>query len=152
MFTDKPIRPTQTVHHQTALLTTSCSSNVSPALCTPTGSGSGSGTARQEEGGDVSVHCWFDSLNGSRFFCRNDCSDGDLLLWTTGHEAQSGRYSISSQEQPLMEACTVVLHISRLSLSDTGLYSCGLGEALNPTSLSRFHISVGEFERVSASR
>ncbi|XP_008285870.1 uncharacterized protein LOC103361544 [Stegastes partitus] len=95
-----------------------------------------------EEGGDVSVHCWFDSLNGSRFFCRNDCSDGDLLLWTTGHEAQSGRYSISSQEQPLMEACTVVLHISRLSLSDTGLYSCGLGEALNPTSLSRFHISV----------
>uniref|UniRef100_A0A3P8U7X9 Immunoglobulin subtype domain-containing protein n=1 Tax=Amphiprion percula TaxID=161767 RepID=A0A3P8U7X9_AMPPE len=97
----------------------------------------------------INIVCRFYSSSSTKFFCRNDCRQ--ILLRTTGDEAESGRYSIRYYQEPIIRSFTVKTTISKLKLNDSGLYSCGLGESWTSASFLKFNILVtaGEFQRVS---
>ncbi|XP_038577612.1 uncharacterized protein LOC119905013 isoform X6 [Micropterus salmoides] len=74
------------------------------------------------EGGDIRVGCSFSSYGTSMFFCKRECKPEDILIHTTGVRDQRGRYSITYEGGE-----NVVVSITQLTKSDSGLYSCGLG-------------------------
>ncbi|XP_038554094.1 polymeric immunoglobulin receptor-like isoform X2 [Micropterus salmoides] len=56
------------------------------------------------------------------FFCKRECKPEDILIKTTGVRDQRGRYSITYEGGE-----NVVVSITQLTKSDSGLYRCGLG-------------------------
>ncbi|XP_026223985.1 uncharacterized protein LOC113167514 isoform X1 [Anabas testudineus] len=94
----------------------------------------------RDEGGNISVVCKFSFSKSRKFFCRNDCKEGNVLIETTEDRDQRGRYSLyynASVSRPVLRVT-----IAELEKSDSGRYTCGLGESLSSASLQRFEVSV----------
>ncbi|KAK2851940.1 hypothetical protein Q5P01_008216 [Channa striata] len=98
------------------------------------------------EGGNITVGCLFSaSKSRRRFFCKGDCTTGNILIETTNDRAQSGRYSIEYEEE-FYPSTQILMNVSitQLKKSDSGLYMCSLDIewALDPN--SEFKINVIE--------
>lgn len=96
-------------------------------------------------GGNVPVTCRAAVHNGTRFFCRGECTkEDDILLEIESKVAQSGRYGIEFKK-----GRDYGLHVTirQLKKSDAGWYKCGYGNPLSPLSVYSFPIIVvdGEF-------
>ncbi|XP_026224402.1 uncharacterized protein LOC113167771 isoform X2 [Anabas testudineus] len=95
------------------------------------------------EGESVMAECHF-SLSGSRkFFCKDKCTEEDILVETKDDAAQRGRYSIKYKEGSFPVSSTVVyVSITQLTKSDSGWYKCGLERPYMPDSYSEFELRV----------
>ncbi|XP_031178783.2 polymeric immunoglobulin receptor-like [Sander lucioperca] len=95
---------------------------------------------RRTEGEDIRVTYSFYQSGTTKFFCKNECKQGDLLIETTDVTAQNGRYGIKYEE--LQSGAVVSVSISQLTRSDSGLYRCGLGSPLSAASYRDFEVIV----------
>ncbi|XP_028439658.1 uncharacterized protein LOC114559275 [Perca flavescens] len=95
------------------------------------------------EGEDIRVNCSFSQSGNTRFFCKNECKQGDLLIETTDVTAQSGRYGMKYETSKLKADVRFVnVSISQLTRSDSGLYRCGLRNSSSAASYVDFRIRV----------
>ncbi|KAF1391061.1 hypothetical protein PFLUV_G00064680 [Perca fluviatilis] len=92
------------------------------------------------EGEDIRVKCSSSQSGNTKFFCKNECKQGDLLIETSDVTAQSGRYGMEYETSKLKT--NVSVSISQLTRSDSGLYRCGLGRPLSAASYTDFRIRV----------
>ncbi|KAF3696393.1 Polymeric immunoglobulin receptor [Channa argus] len=96
------------------------------------------------EGERVEASCQFSFSESTRFFCKGRCEEGNILLETTGDRARSGRYSIENIEESATKQILLSVTITDLNKSDSGRYTCGLGESLSSASFQSFEISIAE--------
>nr|XP_020474618.1 polymeric immunoglobulin receptor-like isoform X2 [Monopterus albus] len=96
---------------------------------------------QRNEGGNVSLFCPFSSSEHTKFFCRNECKEEDILIRTDENRTQSGRYGIECKYKS-SEQGILILNITHLTKSDSGRYRCGLGTALGPDPYKDFEIRV----------
>lgn len=82
------------------------------------------------------VFAWFNS----KYFCKDPCkTDGDLLVRVqSGQKAESGRISLAD-----LGNGDFVVNISRLQLSDSGLYWCGVDRTATDTFID-VHLTVNK--------
>ncbi|XP_039878832.1 uncharacterized protein LOC120728132 isoform X2 [Simochromis diagramma] len=92
-------------------------------------------------GGDLKAGFSFDSAGTWKMFCREECEGENILINTTDVRAQTGRYSI---EYEWTGSHGLYVSISKLTESDSGQYSCGLGGSSSSASLTQFAIVVAE--------
>uniref|UniRef100_A0A3Q3K353 Immunoglobulin V-set domain-containing protein n=1 Tax=Monopterus albus TaxID=43700 RepID=A0A3Q3K353_MONAL len=92
---------------------------------------------QRNEGGNVSLFCPFSSSEHTKFFCRNECKEEDILIRTDENRTQSELHFF-----------VLRIIVKKLTKSDSGKYKCGSGSSLNLASVHTFRISVteGEFE------
>ncbi|XP_049436369.1 uncharacterized protein LOC125891278 isoform X2 [Epinephelus fuscoguttatus] len=83
------------------------------------------------EGGNITVVCSFTFSGTTKFFCKNDCEDGDILIQTEKDAAQSGRYSIEYNKGAIYESALLYVSIRNLTESDSGRYRCRLTRILS---------------------
>ncbi|XP_026223976.1 uncharacterized protein LOC113167512 isoform X1 [Anabas testudineus] len=95
-----------------------------------------------DEGGEVTVVCYFSSSKGRKFFCKNDCKEGNVLIETTDVQAENGRYSIRYGQESVTNNFFLRVTTAALIKSDSGPYTCGLGESLSSASFQRFEVGV----------
>ncbi|XP_049436385.1 uncharacterized protein LOC125891289 [Epinephelus fuscoguttatus] len=81
------------------------------------------------EGGNITGGCRFTLSGTTKFFCKNDCEDGDILIQTENDTAQSGRYSIEYKGGAFYESALLYVSIRNLTKSDSGRYRCRLGDS-----------------------
>ncbi|CAI5648839.1 unnamed protein product [Oreochromis niloticus] len=93
-------------------------------------------------GGNVTVPLVFQSSGTWKMFCREDCEGENILIKTTDVRAQTGRYSIEYKRESTVYVLSV--SISKLTESDSGQYSCGLGGSSSSASYERFGVFVAE--------
>ncbi|XP_041858918.1 polymeric immunoglobulin receptor-like [Melanotaenia boesemani] len=92
----------------------------------------------QAKGGSIRVKCSFTLAElYNLFFCKNKCKTQDVLVETSGFTAQSGRFGIEYEKKGMFHVT-----ISNLSLSDSGLYSCGVNVFSAPNPCNAFEIRV----------
>ncbi|XP_062416630.1 uncharacterized protein LOC119223748 isoform X4 [Pungitius pungitius] len=101
-----------------------------------------------EEGGNITVGCFFTLSGKTKFFCKEPCEQGDILIKTEEDTAESGRYSIKYKE---VGSKVIYVTITKLIKSDAGKYRCGLYRSLLPSSSSEIEITVEEASVPSAS-
>ncbi|XP_062416628.1 uncharacterized protein LOC119223748 isoform X2 [Pungitius pungitius] len=94
-----------------------------------------------EEGGNITVGCFFTLSGKTKFFCKEPCEQGDILIKTEEDTAESGRYSIKYKE---VGSKVIYVTITKLIKSDAGKYRCGLYRSLLPSSSSEIEITVEE--------
>ncbi|XP_039878843.1 polymeric immunoglobulin receptor-like isoform X2 [Simochromis diagramma] len=92
-------------------------------------------------GGDLKAGFSFKSPGTWKMFCREECEGENILINTTDVRAQTGRYSI---EYEIESDYGLYVSISKLTESDSGQYSCGLGGSSSSASLTQFAIVVAE--------
>lgn len=95
-------------------------------------------------GGDFKAGFSFDSPGTWKMFCREQCEGENILIKTTDVRAQTGRYSIEYKKESTYYVLSV--SISKLTESDSGQYSCGLGGSSSSASYERFGVFVAEGE------
>ncbi|KAK2850775.1 hypothetical protein Q5P01_007051 [Channa striata] len=95
-----------------------------------------------DEGGTASVACYFPSDKSTKFFCQGECKGGKILINTTKNETRSDRYSITYAEESVRKRFLLRAIITQLNMSDSGRYTCGLGESLDEASIQEFDICV----------
>ncbi|XP_054868616.1 uncharacterized protein LOC129349442 isoform X2 [Amphiprion ocellaris] len=79
------------------------------------------------EGKDITVECQLPVSGSKKFFCRETCEGGNILIETTKNNDQSGRYSIWYEEGHFPSRKTIMfVSIKRLKMSDSGRYRCAL--------------------------
>lgn len=96
---------------------------------------------RGSERGEVSFRCSHTyAWSNSKYLCKDPCkSDSDTLVWVqAGQKAESGRISLADLGNGVS-----VVNISRLQLSDSGLYWCGVNRALGDTFID-VHLTVNK--------
>ncbi|MEQ2284247.1 hypothetical protein AMECASPLE_019630 [Ameca splendens] len=95
----------------------------------------------KEPGSWLTVACSFSFSGTKKYFCRGDCGE-DVLLYTDGVRAQSGRYSIGHDESAKSNVFYVT--IKNLTRFDSGQYRCL--SYLNSGTISHvdFHINVSD--------
>ncbi|KAL3975107.1 hypothetical protein ACER0C_023733 [Sarotherodon galilaeus] len=93
-------------------------------------------------GGNVTVPLVFQSSGTWKMFCREDCEGENILIKTTDVRAQTGRYSIEYKIESTVYVLSV--SVSKLTESDSGQYSCGLGGSSSSASYKRFGVFVAE--------
>ncbi|KAK7881042.1 hypothetical protein WMY93_032348 [Mugilogobius chulae] len=78
-------------------------------------------------GGDFTYPCLFYESGNKKSFCRNTCSEEDMLVETTGDSGRSGRYSLqySKRADDLSEVDVTIKSVKK---SDSGVYKCHLDE------------------------
>ncbi|XP_044207957.1 CMRF35-like molecule 9 [Thunnus albacares] len=97
------------------------------------------------EGGNITVTCKFKLYGDKKFFCKEECEEGNVLIETTDVRAQSGRYSIEYKEGTFpVDSEILYVSISQLTKSDSGRYSCGLDRTWLPDGFSEFEIRVSD--------
>lgn len=101
-------------------------------------------TYTQAEGSNVTVGCTFAYRAAEKLLCKGDCTTGVILMQTTNNTAQSGRYSIEFIGNDL--TAVMYVHVSDLNKSDSGLYTCSLGETWFPSASQEFSINVTDGE------
>ncbi|XP_019204993.1 uncharacterized protein LOC109196136 [Oreochromis niloticus] len=89
-------------------------------------------------GGDFKAGFTFNSPGTWKMFCREKCEGENILIKTTDVRAQTGRYSIEYENNVLS------VSISKLTESDSGQYSCGLGGSPSSAPFTPFVIVVAE--------
>ncbi|XP_062416632.1 CMRF35-like molecule 8 isoform X2 [Pungitius pungitius] len=94
-----------------------------------------------EEGGNITVGCFFTFSGKTKFFCKEPCEQGDILIKTEEDTAESGRYSIKYKE---VGSKVIYVTITKLIKSDAGKYRCGLDRSFLPSSSSEIEITVEE--------
>ncbi|XP_067449740.1 polymeric immunoglobulin receptor-like [Thunnus thynnus] len=93
------------------------------------------------EGGNGSWSCHFTSSGSTKFFCKGECKEEDILIKTDNVTDQSGRYSIKYKDGSSGRR-TVTVTITQLTKSDSGRYRCGLGGSSVPDDYSDFDITI----------
>ncbi|XP_042265570.1 mucin-5AC-like isoform X5 [Thunnus maccoyii] len=93
------------------------------------------------EGGNGSIICSLTSSGSTKFFCKGECKEEDILIKTDGVTAQSGRYSISYEDGSSGRR-TVTVTFTQLTKSDSGRYTCGLGGSSVPDAYRDFDVIV----------
>ncbi|CAK6980114.1 uncharacterized protein LOC121896026 isoform X1 [Scomber scombrus] len=93
------------------------------------------------EGGSGSLHCYLTSSGNTKFFCKGECKEENILIKTDGVTAQSGRYSIEYKDKSSGRR-TVTVTIKQLTKSDSGRYRYGLGGSLVPDYYCEFDLIV----------
>ncbi|CAK6980113.1 uncharacterized protein LOC121896026 isoform X1 [Scomber scombrus] len=85
------------------------------------------------EGGNGSLSCYFTSSGNTKFFCKGECKEENILIKTDDVTAQSGKYSIKYEDG---SSGTRILTstFTQLIESDSGRYRFGLGGSLFPDS------------------
>ncbi|XP_062283199.1 uncharacterized protein LOC133987773 [Scomber scombrus] len=93
------------------------------------------------EGGSGSLTYSFTSSGNTKFFCKGECKEENILIKTDDVTAQSGRYSIKYKDGS-SGTRSVTVTITQLTKSDAGRYRYGLGGSLFPDSYSDFDLIV----------
>ncbi|XP_019204976.1 uncharacterized protein LOC102075918 isoform X3 [Oreochromis niloticus] len=93
-------------------------------------------------GGDFKAGFSFNSPGTWKMFCREKCEGENILIKTTDVRAQTGRYSIEYKKESTYYVLSV--SISKLTESDSGQYSCGLGGSPSSAPFTPFVIVVAE--------
>ncbi|XP_042265110.1 polymeric immunoglobulin receptor-like [Thunnus maccoyii] len=93
------------------------------------------------EGGSGSIICSLTSSGSTKFFCKGECKEEDILIKTDDVTAQSGRYSIRYEDGSSGRR-TVTVTFTQLTKSDSGRYRCGLGGSSAPDAYTDFDITV----------
>ncbi|XP_049436377.1 uncharacterized protein LOC125891286 isoform X2 [Epinephelus fuscoguttatus] len=83
------------------------------------------------KGGNITVVCPFSWSGTTKFFCKNDCKGGDILIKTKKDTHQSGRYSIEYKKRAFYETALLYVSIRNLTESDSGRYRCRLARILS---------------------
>uniref|UniRef100_A0A3P9K8Q1 Immunoglobulin domain-containing protein n=1 Tax=Oryzias latipes TaxID=8090 RepID=A0A3P9K8Q1_ORYLA len=101
----------------------------------------------KREGEDITVRCYLTFSGSRKLLCKETCEEGNILINTTSNEDQRGRYSIK-YEYHLIGSSILDVTITKLTKSDSGLYTCELKKMLSPDSEDNFIIIVtkGEFD------
>uniref|UniRef100_A0A7N6AQ11 Immunoglobulin domain-containing protein n=1 Tax=Anabas testudineus TaxID=64144 RepID=A0A7N6AQ11_ANATE len=97
------------------------------------------------EGGSGTIDCYLNLPGNTKFFCRKQCKEEDILVKTDGVTANNGRYSVKYSDGPSGRGIVSVT-ITNLIKSDSGPYRCGLGKSSTPDSYSDFEIRVSDGE------
>ncbi|XP_026223974.1 polymeric immunoglobulin receptor-like [Anabas testudineus] len=95
------------------------------------------------EGGNGTINCYLNLPGSTKFFCRNQCKEEDILVKTDGVTANNGRYSVKYSDGSSGRGILSVT-ITNLIKSDSGPYRCGLGKSSTPDSYSDFEIRVSD--------
>ncbi|XP_067449687.1 uncharacterized protein [Thunnus thynnus] len=93
------------------------------------------------EGGSGSLSCHLTSSGSTKFFCKGECKEEDILIKTDDVTAQSGRYSIRYEDGSSGRR-TVTVTFTQLTKSDSGQYRFGLGGSSVPDSYCDFDLIV----------
>ncbi|XP_062283196.1 polymeric immunoglobulin receptor-like [Scomber scombrus] len=93
------------------------------------------------EGGSGSIQSYLTSSGNTKFFCKGECKEENILIKTDDVTAQSGRYSIEYKDGSSGRRIVYVT-IKQLTKSDSGRYRCGLGGSLVPDSYYDFDLIV----------
>ncbi|XP_067449739.1 uncharacterized protein [Thunnus thynnus] len=93
------------------------------------------------EGRNGSIHCYFTSPGSTKFFCKGECKEDDILIKTDDVTAQSGRYSIKYKDGSSGRRIVIVT-ITQLTKSDSGQYRCGLSGSSVPDAYWDFVITI----------
>ncbi|KAM3617239.1 uncharacterized protein V6R79_003739 [Siganus canaliculatus] len=93
------------------------------------------------EGGTGTINCHLARSGSRKFFCKDQCGPGDVLVQTDGDSAQRGRFSITYKDESSARGIVSVT-ITNMTRSDSGRYRCGLGGTSLPESHSDFDIQV----------
>ncbi|XP_063320555.1 uncharacterized protein LOC134618882 isoform X2 [Pelmatolapia mariae] len=95
-------------------------------------------------GGGVTAKCVHYDRQTWKMFCREECEGENILINTTDARAQTGRYSIEYYFDLETGSHGLYVSISKLTESDSGQYSCGLGGSSSSASFTPFGIFVAE--------
>ncbi|KAM9751155.1 polymeric immunoglobulin receptor-like isoform 1-T1 [Menidia menidia] len=88
------------------------------------------------EGDSISFGCAFDPPPGSRFFTKG-APEGEVLLVGAGNaSAQRGRFILG------LDGGIFYVGITQLRTSDSGLYSCGVGDPASPDLQRQFELRL----------
>ncbi|XP_063320556.1 uncharacterized protein LOC134618882 isoform X3 [Pelmatolapia mariae] len=101
-------------------------------------------------GGGVTAKCVHYDRQTWKMFCREECEGENILINTTDARAQTGRYSIEYYFDLETGSHGLYVSISKLTESDSGQYSCGLGGSSSSASFTPFGIFVAEAAGPSA--
>ncbi|XP_023190689.1 polymeric immunoglobulin receptor-like isoform X2 [Xiphophorus maculatus] len=89
-------------------------------------------------GEDLDITCYNLSPGPRRIFCQGE----NVLLNTTSNKAARGRSSIKYSERVCDKSYNLTVRVSNLTLSDSGLYRCGLTDS--PSTFIKFKAFVAE--------
>ncbi|XP_051805973.1 uncharacterized protein LOC110960721 isoform X1 [Acanthochromis polyacanthus] len=104
---------------------------------------------RRLEGEDITVRCSFAFSGHTKFFCREKCEEGNILIKTTKNNDQRGRYRIRYESKSFLSDDILHVSIKHLKKSDSGWYRCTLGRSWFPDSSEDFQIVVTEASTTS---
>ncbi|XP_026223995.1 polymeric immunoglobulin receptor-like [Anabas testudineus] len=93
------------------------------------------------EGGNASLGCGLSPIGSMKFFCREQCQEGNILIKTAAVTGTSGRYSLTFINDTNGRQILVVA-FTNMAQSDSGLYRCGFGTSSGPYSYWDFEIRV----------
>uniref|UniRef100_A0A3B3Y8H7 Immunoglobulin V-set domain-containing protein n=1 Tax=Poecilia mexicana TaxID=48701 RepID=A0A3B3Y8H7_9TELE len=80
-------------------------------------------SVKLDAGSSLTVACSFGSSGKTKYFCRGGCEEEEnILVYTDGVRAQSGRYSIGHSKHKSSDVFYVT--IKNLTQSDSGRYRC----------------------------
>lgn len=99
-------------------------------------------TCVEPEGGSIRIRCSFSSAGlFNLFFCKDECKKQDVLIETDGFKGQRGRYRIEYERDGVFYAT-----IANLTMSDSGVYMCGVDvrSSLNPCLVVNISVTDGE--------
>ncbi|XP_037553032.1 polymeric immunoglobulin receptor-like, partial [Nematolebias whitei] len=96
----------------------------------------------REAGQDFTVRCSFDSDETWKIFCRENCEGENLLIKTKKDTDKKGRYRTEHSKRSFLSSPAVSVSISAVTQSDSGQYTCGLGDSLSSASFRGFRLLV----------
>uniref|UniRef100_A0A3B4VMY9 Immunoglobulin domain-containing protein n=1 Tax=Seriola dumerili TaxID=41447 RepID=A0A3B4VMY9_SERDU len=96
------------------------------------------------EGGSGTISCHLNVSGSSKFFCREECKEEDVLIRTDKVSAKSGRYSIRYKKKGSSGGSILSVTITNLTQSDSGRYRCGLGTSAVPDLFEDFEVRVSD--------
>uniref|UniRef100_A0A3P9NBB4 Immunoglobulin domain-containing protein n=1 Tax=Poecilia reticulata TaxID=8081 RepID=A0A3P9NBB4_POERE len=104
----------------------------------------------KEDGSSLTVACSFGSSGKTLYFCRGECEEEEnILVFTDGVRAQSGRYSIGHDRNKSSNVFYVT--IKNLTQSDSGRYRCLSSLSYSTNSHVDFNITVSDGEILAQS-
>nr|XP_033942460.1 polymeric immunoglobulin receptor-like isoform X2 [Pseudochaenichthys georgianus] len=93
-------------------------------------------------GGNIAVRCRITQYKPKKYFCKEECKQGDNLVETTSKSDQeNGRYRIR-YTQIIPTGYFLYVSIEQLTQSDSGWYRCGLGRPDSKDPYQRFRLIV----------
>uniref|UniRef100_A0A3Q1BYM7 Immunoglobulin domain-containing protein n=1 Tax=Amphiprion ocellaris TaxID=80972 RepID=A0A3Q1BYM7_AMPOC len=98
------------------------------------------------EGENITVTCSFSVSGHTKFFCRETCEEGNILIKTTKNKDQKSRYSIEYKSKSFPSHDILYVSIKQLKKSDSGWYRCALERSFLRGSSWDFQIVVTEGE------
>lgn len=94
-------------------------------------------------GQSITIECYFSSSKKWKIFCKEKCEKGNILIETQLNSDHHGRYST---EYKYKYEYILSVSIRRLIKSDSGRYTCGLGQYPSSYQFTHFGIVVAEGE------